>query len=115
MTDMNLDELQKYIAKQNRLIRFQTIVQSCILVVLILFIAGAAVAFIGMESKVSRMEDKIDQVDTKALNESIVSFKKAADNLESLDTEQFNEMIDSLNSASQNLETASSAFSGWFS
>ena len=115
MTDNNQDNLQKYIAKQNRLIQFQSIVQTLILAVLLVSIAAAAMAYVRMQSTVSLMEEKINQVDIAALNESIVSLNKASENLEALDTEQINEMTSALNKAAENLESVSSSFSGWFS
>ena len=115
MADNNQDNLQKYIAKQNRLIQFQSIVQSLILVVLLMSIAAGIVAFTRIQIVVNQMEVKIDQVDTAALNESIVSLKKGSENLEALDIEEINEMTRALNSAAQNLETVSSSFSGLFS
>lgn len=115
MADNNQDVMQKYIAKQNRLIQFQSIVQSLILVVLLVSIAAAAVAFTSIQITVNQMEEKINQVDIAALNESIVSLNKASENLEALDMEQINEMTSALNSAAENLESVSSSFSGWFS
>lgn len=115
MTENNQDNLQKHIAKQNRLIQFQSIVQTLILVVLLVSIAAAALAFTRIQITVNQMEEKINQVDIDALNESIVSLNKASENLESLDTEQINEMTSALSSAAENLESISSSFSGWFS
>lgn len=129
-------ELQKVIEKQNRLIRFQSLVQSLILVFLIGIVVVGGIIYFRVKETLTTVEVKIAEVDTEslnrsiaaldqasanlegldavAINDSVTSLNDAADNLSKIDTEQMNEMTESLNNSAKSLEEVTDGLSNLF-
>lgn len=129
-------ELQKVIEKQNRLIHFQSLVQSLILVFLIGIVVVGGIIYFRVKETLTTVEVKIAEVDTEslnrsiaaldqasanlegldavAINDSVTSLNDAADNLSKIDTEQMNEMTESLNNSAKSLEEVTDGLSNLF-
>ena len=84
-------------ARQLRLIRLQTIMIACILVLILAF-----VLFLGL--KVNTVMEVVEQLDVTQLNAAVASLKAAADKLAAVD-------IDSLNAGIQGLADAAGQLS----
>ncbi len=129
-------EWKKLIEKQNRLIRFQSTVQSLILILLIGVTIFGVVFYFRVQDTMITVEAKLSEVDTEslnrsiaaldvasanlegldadAINEAVISLNEASNNLAAIDTEKMNEMTDSLNKSAENLETVSEALASIF-
>jgi len=136
--------LMEIIKKQNRLIRFQSAVQSLILLLLIGVTVVAVIFFIRVQTTIDTVDTTLDTVDTKideldieSLNNSIVALKEASAKIESLDastindsvtslseaaktfskidTDQINELTESLNNSANAIEEVTDKFSNIFS
>lgn len=103
MSQENMSDLQKIIEKQNRLIRFQSVIQSVILILFVGVIVFAAVFFLRVQTTVVTVEAKLAEVDTESLNRSIAALDQASANLEGLDAVAINDSVKSLNDAADNL------------
>lgn len=136
--------LMEIIKKQNRLIRFQSAVQSLILLLLIgvtvvamIFFMSAQKTIDTVDSTLDTVNTKIDELDIESLNNSVVALKEASTKIEGLDastindsvvslneaaktfsqidTEQINELTESLNNSANAIEEVTDKFSNIFS
>jgi len=97
------NELRAIIKKQNRLIRFQSTVQTLILILLVGAAIFAFLFFQRVQETIDTVDSKLDEVDIDSLNESIAALDEASAKLEGLDAATINSSVDSLNKASENL------------
>lgn len=131
------NELLEVIKKQNRLIRFQSIVQGLILILLIGVSVFAATFFLRVQTTIDTVDSKLNDVDIDLLNQSIAALdeasaklegldastindsvkalNEAADNLSKIDTEQINNLTESLNTSAKSLEDVTATLSELFS
>ena len=96
-------ELKQVIEKQNRLIRFQSMIQSFILVCLLAIVIVGGIVYLRVKDTLTNVETKIAEVDTESLNRSIAALDQASANLEGLDAVAINDSVKSLNAAADNL------------
>ncbi|NLW88645.1 MAG: hypothetical protein GXY43_02855 [Clostridiaceae bacterium] len=101
-------DLAEIVRKQNRLIRFQSAVQSLILILLIGATAIAAIFFFKVQATIDEVDSTLDTVDAKfdeldmdSLNNSIIAFNEAAAKIEGLDASTINDSVVSLNEAAK--------------
>lgn len=97
------NEFLKVIQKQNRLIRFQSIVQCLILVLLIGASVFVASFFLRVQTTINTVDSKLREVDIELLNQSIAALDEASAKLEGLDASTINDSVKSLNVAAENL------------
>lgn len=97
------DEFIVIIQKQNRLIRFQSIVQSLILILLIGISVFAASFFLRVQNTIDTVDAKLEEVDVETLNLSIAALDEAAGKLDGLDAATINDSVKALNEAAENL------------
>lgn len=138
------NELMEIIKKQNRLIRFQSTVQSAILLLLIGVTAVAVIFFMRVQTTIDTVDATLDTVDTKiseinieslndsiaalndasakiegldasTINASVVSLNEAAKTFSKIDTEQINELTESLNNSANAIEDVTDKFKDVFS
>jgi len=97
------NELLEVIQKQNRLIRFQSIVQGLILILLIGVSVFAATFFLRVQTTIDTVDSKLNDVDIDLLNQSIAALDEASEKLEGLDASTINDSVKALNEAADNL------------
>lgn len=137
-------ELMEIIKKQNRLIRFQSTVQSLILLLLIGVTVVAVIFFMRVQTTIDTVDSTLDTVDSKiseinieslndsitalndasakiegldasTINDSVVSLNEAAKTFSKIDTEQINELTESLNNSANAIEDVTDKFKDIFS
>lgn len=97
------NEFLEIIQKQNHLIRFQSIVQCLILILLIGVSVFAASFFLRVQTTINTVDSKLREVDIELLNQSIAALDEASAKLEGLDASTINDSVKSLNEAAENL------------